>query len=113
MNQYSMDITYWPPAKGDGFGGRVFSAPTVFKGRWEDRQESFITPEREMSQSLAIVYLPSYVSDSVQIGGYLCNGISTATDPTDKTKVTGAYEIRQMMKIPDLRNVKTQVQAIL
>ncbi len=88
-------ITYWAVGVPDGFGGETFTAPVSLKGRWEDRSDLFIDVSGNESHSEAVVY----VDTDVEIGGYLLNDSSTASDPT---VISGAREIRSFRKIPSL-----------
>jgi hypothetical protein len=107
VNPYHMSVTYWDAGVSDGYGGVMFGAPKVWKGRWEDRQEQYLNPQMEEKLSAAVVFLPSNCTP--KIGGFLLNGASKETDPSK----AGAYEIKQVLSIPDLRNVKMELRVVL
>lgn len=104
-----MNITYWAPGVPDGYGGVTYGAPLALKGRWEDKQEEYLNAKLEEELSNAIVFFPSSVNIQND-GGYLYNGASVATDPT---KVANAFRIAQVLKTPDLRNVKMELRVVL
>lgn len=99
------DITYWATTP-DGFGGFTSAAPVTMKGRWEGRNELFRTITGEQVVSAAIVFVES----DVDINGYLFEGVSTVADPT---LVSGAMQIKQFVRIPDLRNLSHDRRAFL
>jgi len=88
--------TYWGNPVSDGYGGRNFDAPVEIDVRWEDKQELFTDTSGQEKLSRAVVF----VGEDVQVGGYLFLGSSSAGNPLD---VSGAYEIKQFSKIPDLK----------
>ncbi len=99
------DITYWSTSP-DGFGGYTFSAPQALKGRWEDKNEMFRTPNGLEKVSNAIVYLDT----DVEVDGFLLLGTSSASDPTS---VVGAVQIAGFRKIPNLGAVRFERKAFL
>lgn len=103
---YRQTATYWGSPVPNGTGGYSFDVPTTFYVRWEDRVEEFSDDRGEVQVSRAVVY----VSREVEIGGYLYLGMSVVTDPTT---VDGAFQIRQTLSIPDLRNAEQERRAYL
>ncbi len=101
------DVTHWPIAGSDGYGGFTFGTPVKLNGRWEGRKELFLAPDGEEAISRAVVY----VSADVIEGDYLGLGDLTATaDPTD---IANTYRIRNYMKQSDLRNLQSIRKAFL
>lgn len=104
------DVVYWEPSAKDTYGARTFVAPVDLKGRWEDEQIQFRTGDGRETVSRATVSLGQAVLE----GGYLYLGtkasISSAANPKD---VSGAYEIRGISKVGDIRNTAFYREAIL
>jgi hypothetical protein len=92
------DVTHWPVTGSDGYGGFTFGTPIKLKGRWEEKQELFLTLDNEEEVSKAIVYLNADVAE----GDYLGQGDQTTeADPTAST--ADAHRLRQYDKVTDLR----------
>ena len=83
----------------DGYGGFTFDTPVKLAGRWEDKQELFLTPDLEEVLSQAICYL----NIDIAPGDYLAEGDLTAT--SDPTTLSGAHRVRNYNKITNLRAV--------
>lgn len=98
--------TYWAPASTDIFGKVTYSAPQERACRWEDRQELFRDKAGQETTSRSKIFMAL----DADLDGYLYLGTSAASDPTT---VAGAWEIRQIARLPDLRNLKTLYVAIL
>jgi hypothetical protein len=92
-------VTYWETLSTNQFGGVTYSGPRIMNGRWEDNMENVITTGGQEIVSRAKVYLDQAVKDT----GYVYPGVSSATNPE---AVVGAFEIRTVASIPDLRNLK-------
>lgn len=93
-------IVYWATPSPDGWGGQSFSSPIEINGRWEGRQELFIDAEGEEIRSLAVIY----VSQDVDIGGYLFLGSLTDLDSSQNPETqSGAHQIKAYAKVPDLK----------
>lgn len=107
LRDHPQDITVWQPGVNDGFGGFTFPAPTLIKGRWEDKQELFRDAKGEEVLSEAIVY----VDTDIVVGTYIAEGDQTAT--ADPTTLQDAHQVRQFMKIPDLRQNDFERKAML
>lgn len=103
---YRQTATYWGSPTDNGTGGFSYAAPVQFRVRWEDKQMQFSNQVGELQVSQAVVF----VSQEVEVGGYLYLGTSAAADPHT---VEGAYEIKQTMTIPDLRNARSERRAFL
>ena len=99
------DVTHWE-ATPDGYGGYTFGTPAALKARWEDKAVLFRTPGGEEEVSQSVVYLSADVSTT----DYLFLGTSTAIDPTT---VSGAHQVKQFFKTPDLRRLEFERKAML
>lgn len=108
-NPYREFLTWWEATGADGHGGYNFNAPMYLPCRWEDKVEQFRTPGGELDISRALVYVP-VADDNFKVGDYLFRGQSQEDDPTT---VQEAFSIRQKVKIPDLRYVRTEVRLLL
>jgi len=93
---FTSTATYWGPGVPDGFGGTDWPDPVLINVRWEGRNELFVDADGVEVRSQSVVY----PDQDVELGGYLCHGESSASDPTT---VDGALEIRAVRKIPNLR----------
>lgn len=103
MNQA---VTYWAQTGYDLFGKGTFSSPVALDARWEDSAELFIDKHAQETVSKSKVFL----AQDISLEGYLLLGTSVAADPT---VVPLAYEVRQIKRIPDLRNLQQLYVAIL
>lgn len=88
-------VTYWAPGGNDGFGGVAFDAPIQINGRWEDRTELYTDEQGNEQKARARIY----VDQDVELRGYVFLGTSTSTAPES---VSGAYEIKDFRKTPNL-----------
>lgn len=91
-------------------GGLGFGTPVELHSRWEDRQELFLDKHNTEQLSKAIVFLPMSARDTIEVGGYMYNGVSVVANPTN---LSGAFEIRQKLVTPDIRNVRSELRVIL
>ena len=107
LRDHPQDITHWPTPTKDGFGGFTFVAPVLLKGRWEDKQELFRVKNGEEVLSEAVVYIDT----DVVIGDYIAENDQTAT--ADPTTLQEAHQVRQFIKIPDLRQTDFERKAML
>ena len=103
---YTQTITYWEPGTPDGYGGTTYPEPVTIKGRWEGRKELFIDAEGNEVRSQSVVY-PDQL---VELGGYLYEGESTASDPTT---VDGALEIRAVRRVPSVKGTQEVIKVWL
>ena len=94
-------LVYWGSPVPDGYGGSTFAAAVELSCRWEDKQELFIAPDGKEVLSQSVVY----VGQDVGIGGYLYLGVESDldSDHTNPEIISGAREIRQLGKLPNLR----------
>lgn len=94
-------LCYWGSPVPDGYGGSTFAGAVELSCRWEDKQELFVNPQGKEVLSQAVVY----VSQDVDIGGYLYLGEESDldSDHTNPQIISGAREIRQFGKLPNLR----------
>ncbi len=106
-SKLNQTITYWAPSQNDPTGGRGYSAPVVFTGRWQDKTELFRDTKGEEFASLAIVY----GAIEMKAGGYLLLGDAGAVigDPVS----AGALQIRHYRASPSLHASQTLHQAVL
>lgn len=108
-SNYHQKVTYWAPLPGDtGTGAKLMAAPITLKVRWEDKQEQILDSKGQQTISKAEIYLPPDMP--VEIDGFFYNGISTIADPRT---VENAFQVLQIMRIPDLRNLTAQNVAII
>ena len=96
VSKLNQTITYWAPSTPDQYGGRSYVAPVTFQGRWEDRNESVMSPGGEEFVSRSRVFSET----EKLINGFLYLGTSVVADPRT---VDGAYEIQQTGRMPNLR----------
>lgn len=104
--QLHQTATYWAPLDTDLFGKKTYEAPVQLTVRWEDKQELYHNKHGQQVVSKSRIFL----SQNVDLDGYILLGTSVETDPV---LVTGAEEIQQIARIPDLRNLTTMYMAIL
>jgi hypothetical protein len=105
------EITYWARLEGDdGYGKQNLAPPKVFKGRWNDKQESVLDARGIEIISKAEVRYPD--SMTLTVDGWLYLGSSTANDPRTLSNPP-AYQIRNIAGTPDLRNLEQVNVAIL
>lgn len=107
------DAIYWPPATTDSFGRPgygtlvelVVTAGGNYRVRWEDVVEEFIDNEGTTQQSKAKVYVPVLPGGGeVEVGGWLWLGVvGSLTSTTDPRANEGAYEVRSMAKLPNIK----------
>ncbi len=93
-------VTHWPLTGSDGYGGFTYGTPILLKGRWEDKNELFITPDNEEVVSAAIVYL----NTDIAAGDYLAQG-DHATIPVPNPVTVAGRRIRNYGKSTDLRGL--------
>jgi len=93
--QLNQTATYWGNPSSDGWGVDTFDSPVSVSVRWEDKQEMFIDENGQEKISKAVVFL----SQDVDVGGWLYLGTSTTSNPKD---VSGARKISAFAKIPSL-----------
>jgi len=105
-NNFRQSATYWASPVSDGMGGYSWDAPTALKVRWEDRQEQFANEFGEALVSKALVF----TDVDIDTNGYLYLGTSVVTDPST---LSGAYKVRQFIKLPDLRQMINERKAYL
>lgn len=104
---FKQTATYWAPTSTvDKYGKMTYTAPAAVAVRWETRSESFQDKLGEEVLSKAKVFTQT----DLNINGYLYLGTSVAASPLG---VDGAYEIQQISKVPNLRNLQTMILAYL
>lgn len=104
MNQV---CTYWVRQDGTNSEGKpTFSAPVQRDVRWED----VITQIQDKNGNDRNSKSTVYSTEDWDYQGFLYLGVSAAADPTT---VYEAYEILQVSRVPDLRNIQTLYTAYL
>lgn len=101
LRNMKQDVTHWAVTGSDGFGGFLFSAPAILKGRWEQKAELFLTDAGEEATSAAIVYLAGDVDagDYVALGDHLLE--------SNPGTLSAGARIRAYGKVTDLRNAES------
>lgn len=103
-------ITYWAALPQDQFGNYTFAAPVTFIGRWVDKLQDVYDAHGEVVQSAAQIHYPETVAPLIALQGYMIKGVTAAVNPTD---LVGAYQIKDLREIPDLRGMRMQKVAVL
>ena len=107
MHNLNQDITHWPVTGSDGYGGHTYGTPVKLSGRWEEKNELFMTQEREEILSNAVLYLRV----SAVVGDYFGEGDLTAT--ADPTTLSGVFRSRATNKTTSLRSLEAIRKVIL
>lgn len=94
------EARYYPPEGQNAFGDMSYGPGVSLMVRWQDRAELFRTVDGREAVSSAIVYC----DQNVEIGGKI--GLGSAS-------VSGAREIRNVGRTPDLRGQVTLIKAWL
>lgn len=105
-NAYRQKATYWGSPSPDGAGGFTFSAPREIGCHWQEMATEFTNQAGQIEVSRAIVY----VKENLEIGGYLFEGKSTATNPQEVQK---AFRIKQVSNIPSIRTADRERRVFL
>jgi hypothetical protein len=98
------DITYWPPAANDGFGGTAYGPPQPRKCRWQDDAVLFRDAQGREAVSQSVIYINAPVVN----GGKLLRGVSVAAVPPAE-----AREIRQVSDSPSLQQTLSLTKVYL
>lgn len=107
---------YWPPASDEGgvdfddYGKPQYGTAVEISCRWDDIVEEVVMADgtRDFSNAQVIV------DQIVKVRGVLWLGVLTDVDDLDDPKAnTNAFEIRQVLKNPDIDGRKTLVRAVL
>lgn len=94
----------------DDFGRPQVTAPIEIACRWEDRREEFITFEGEKDMSRSLVY----VDRVLKAGDVLMLGkLTSVVDGATPKNNPGAWEVRGMEQVPNLRATETLYTAFL
>ena len=88
-------ITYWT-ATPDAYGGYTFGAPQALQGFWIDKAELFRDDKGEQVVSRSVCF----VKEALAQGGYLLQGTSVATNPT---QVAGARQIKGLTRVTAIK----------
>lgn len=93
--------TYWAKTGTDQYNKPTFGTPVTLACRWED------TSEKVIDKHGAEIVSKSRVFTAVEFSaeGYLALGDHTGTP--SPLGLDSADEIRQMKRVPDLRNLQT------
>lgn len=97
-------ITYWPPAGNDGFGGTGYGPPEVRRCRWQDDAVLFRDASGREVVSQSVVYVNAPVVNK----GKLYRGVSVSVLPE-----ATALEIRQVGDSPNLTQTLSLTKAYL
>ena len=99
---------WWERSGVDKFGKPSFEAPCEIDCRWEDTAEEHITPlgEKFVSRSLVYVDRVMSVGDYLRLGELVYEVLDNPFDMGD------AYEIKNFMKLPNIRNTETLLTAV-
>lgn len=97
---------YWAPASTesggrayDRYGQPLYADPIEKVCRWEDTAQTYIGVDGTELVSRSVVMV-----DGTLVGGLLMLGtLDAVTDLTNPRNNTGAWEIRQKEKIPNIR----------
>ena len=99
--------TYWAPGGNDGFGGTIFGVPTPLKVRWEDKTTLFVNTSGKEERARARIYIKD---TDISLGGYIFLGTSTSTAPES---VTGAFEVKDFRKTPNMRATEFERRVLI
>jgi len=102
----NQQATYWASLGQDEYSRTSFAAPTTIAVRWEDTAEVIRNKKGDEYVSKSTVFCAT----DFALDGYLYNGVSAEADPR---VVSGAHEIMQISKIPDLRSMQELFTAFL
>jgi hypothetical protein len=111
--QMRQTATWWRRTGINEFGDPSFAGPCILSYasgtavRWENSVQKFINSAGQDEFCRAIVYAPL---TEFSTGDYLALGAYNVTNPEN---VTGADQIRQVERIPDLRVKKSIYKAFL
>ena len=104
---------YWPPAAPDDFGqvgyGQIVELVLAdgvnSRVRWEDRVDEFVAANGTTMTSSAVVYVPALPGGGeVAVGGFLWLGSRRdLTDEAAPARNPGAFEVRRVDKMPNLK----------
>lgn len=98
---FKQQATYWAPqGSTDTFGKAALAAPTTISVRWERKQEQAIDAKGREIVSKAIVFCDD--SLDIQFDGFLYEGVSSVADPTN---LDGAYQVRNVERVPSVRTL--------
>lgn len=102
--KFPQTLTYWHPNGSTNlYGSPSFSKPVWLDCRWEDKVELFRDKEGQEVNSRSKIFM---LNMDIDLNGYLFLGRTSEVDPK---VVEGAYEIRGVTRIPDLRGLKELV----
>jgi len=107
------NAVYWPPAVPDDFGRPGYGSLVELtladdvnsRVRWEDKAEQFLDAQGTTQISNAVVFVPVLLDGSeVVVGGFLWLGDrADLTDEADPRNNEGAFEVRRVDKLPNLK----------
>ncbi len=103
---YNQKATYWGSPSMDGWGSVAFAAPVILEVRWENIAERVLSYKGEEFVSRAVIW----VKEVLELGGYLFLGESVETNPTS---LDGAFEIRMLHEVPDMRKMFVERKVFL
>ena len=101
---------YWPPGPADGNGQPTWGAPVELSCRWDDDAQQYLDAAGETRVSNAYVY----VDRDLALGGLLRLGLLSATlYPAEPRLNDAVYEIRKLMRNPNLRATESLRTAVV
>jgi hypothetical protein len=91
--------TVWSNPVPDGYGGFTFDAPETIYAWWKQDQKLYKDTDGNefISQGEVIV------REDITAGSYIYNGTSTEANPLNQN---GAYMIRAIIKVPDIKQAE-------
>ena len=95
---------WWPLDSFDDNGQPTYETPVEIDCRWEDVVQEFVDNKGNRNVSKSVVY----VDRDMKVGGVLLLGEldSGSIDEENPLQNEGAFEIRQVSKIPNLKNTE-------
>lgn len=94
---------HWAGTGSDDDGKHTVAAPVELKCRWEDNQIEFLDKEGKLVMSKSQVLFKT--GTVIDFGGILWHGrLADVVDPVIPANNVGAYEIRGISRIPDIKN---------
>ena len=107
------NAVYWPPGTVDKFGracpGTLIELTLAgwvnSRVRWEDTVKEYLDAQGTVTLSAAVVFVPALPGGGeVAVGGWLWLGDrSDLTDEADPRGNSGAYEVKRVDKLPNLK----------
>lgn len=93
---------YWPFESYDSDGTPLYGSPTEIICRWEETHQEYIAPNGDKKVSKSIVYVPM----DTPVKGMLCLGTIEELGSSEPFSNPETWEIKQFVKLPNLRNTE-------